>query len=129
MCSGTAKWTRDVSALRWRFCHFCGSPNYPVFVKNFLITCNTYDFNIIERVYIHVIFMILTSSNVQNRCHRVEGVIKQYTSIYSKALMCSFEEHVKHEWCRVVILLTFNLKALETLHYITKTGEHILHCS
>ena len=36
-----AKWIRDVSALRWRsytcFCPFCGSVNYPVFVKNFLL--------------------------------------------------------------------------------------------
>ena len=33
----------DVSALRQRsytcFCPFCGSSNYPVFVKNFFITC------------------------------------------------------------------------------------------
>ena len=38
-----SKVDRDVSALRWRsytcFCPFCGSPNCPVFLKNFFITC------------------------------------------------------------------------------------------
>ena len=31
------------SALHWRsytcFCRFCGGPNYPVYVKNFFISC------------------------------------------------------------------------------------------
>ena len=44
LCSCAAKWTGDVSALllRWYtcFCPFCGSPNYPAFVKNFFITCS-----------------------------------------------------------------------------------------
>ena len=39
LCSFTAKWTRDVSALRRTstpcFCPFCGSPNYTVFGKTF----------------------------------------------------------------------------------------------
>ena len=36
--------------------------------------------------------------------------------------MSFFEEHVKREWSRVIILLTLQMKALETLHYITNSG-------
>ena len=38
------QWTRDVSALRWRSytCPFCGSANYPVFLRNLFITCYYY---------------------------------------------------------------------------------------
>ena len=36
--------------------------------------------------------------------------------------MSCLEDHVERDWSRVVILLTLQMKALESLHYTTKSG-------
>ena len=48
---------------------------------------------------------------------------EQHANINVKMISMSwFEEHVKYDKHRVIILLTFLLKVIETLHDITKSG-------